>query len=222
MRSLKDKLLLIYHLLYKSYGKQNWWPVDKDYHRKMGTDPREEIVIGAILTQNTAWKNVEKALENLKNAQALSFEGILNMPIEKLQELIRPAGYFRLKAKRLKEVVGALTPVDKVKTIGREELLSINGVGRETADVILLYAGERPFFVIDAYTRRIVNRVLSVDGSYEDLRGFFETNLPKDVELYKEFHALLDEHAKRFCRKVPVCEGCPLTELCEYSQKGLK
>ena len=214
MRSSRGDLLKVYELLLRAYGEQNWWPVDEEYHKKHGTDPREEIVAGAILTQNTSWKNVEKALENLKREGLLSFIGILKTPLEKLQELIRPSGYYKQKARRLKIVAKELSPVSKVETVSREELLKIKGIGRETADAILLYAGERPYFVIDAYTKRIVERVFGMEGSYEELRGWFEGNLPKDVKLYKEFHALLDEHAKRFCRKRPLCEGCPLTQVC--------
>ena len=214
MRSSRGDLLKVYELLLRAYGEQNWWPVDEEYHKKHGTDPREEIAVGAILTQNTSWKNVEKALENLKREGLLSFKGILKTPLEKLQELIRPSGYYRQKARRLKIVAKELSPVSKVETVSREELLKIEGIGRETADAILLYAGERPYFVIDAYTKRIVERVFGMEGSYEELRGWFEGNLPKDVKLYKEFHALLDEHAKRFCRKRPLCEGCPLTQVC--------
>ncbi len=215
MRSSKSELLKVYEALLESYGKQNWWPVDEEYHRKASSDPREEIVIGAILTQNTSWKNVEKALENLKRENLLSFEGVLKTPLEKLQELVRPSGYYRQKARRLKEVAKALSPIDKVRTIPREELLKVKGIGKETADAVLLYAGNRLFFVIDAYTKRIVNRVWGMEGSYEELRKWFEANLPKDLEVYKEFHALLDEHAKRFCKKTPVCEGCPLMEMCK-------
>ena len=209
----------IFNLLLKAYGKQGWWPVDEGYHRREGSDPREEIIIGAVLTQNTSWRNVEKALENLKKEKVLSFKELREMTLERLEELIRPAGYYRQKAVYLKEVAKRLDPVSKVESISREELLSIKGVGRETADAILLYAGGRPYFVIDAYTKRIVKRVLDVEGNYEELREFFEDNLPEDVELYKEFHALLDEHAKRFCRKLPLCEGCPLTRVCTLPSK---
>lgn len=214
MKSSRDSLLQVFKLLLASYGKQNWWPVDREYHRKEGSDPREEIVIGAVLTQNTSWRNVEKALQNLKRVKALSFKRIIDIPPEALQELIRPAGYYRQKAVYLKGVAFRLYPVSKVEKVSREELLEIKGIGRETADTILLYAGNRPYFVIDAYTKRIVKRVFGIEGDYEGLREFFEENLPEDIELYKEFHALLDEHAKRFCKKIPQCEGCILTQLC--------
>ncbi len=214
MRSLGDRLLFLYETLLKEYGPQGWWPVDREYHRTHGTDEREEIVIGAVLTQNTAWKNVERALSNLKRVSALSFDAILGMPLSELERLIKPSGYYRQKAVRLKEVCGSLNPVEKVGSISREELLSIKGVGRETADAILLYAGERPYFVIDAYTRRLLGRLFGVDGGYEEIREFFEENLPQDVSLFKEFHALIDEHAKRFCRKRPICDRCPVYGIC--------
>ncbi len=204
----------LFRLLLSLYGPRNWWPVDREYHTRNRTDPREEIVIGAILTQNTSWRNVEKALERLKTANALSFRAIRELSTERLEELIRPAGYFRQKARYLKEVAERLDPVEVVESIEREELLTVKGVGRETADVILLYAGGRPFFVIDAYTKRIVRRVFGVDGHYEALRRWFEERLPRDVEIYREFHALLDEHAKRFCRKEPLCEGCGVRDVC--------
>ncbi len=207
-------VLKVYELLLKSYGEQNWWPVDPEYHRRMGTDPREEIVIGAVLTQNTSWKNVERALGNLKSKGALSLKGVIDLHLEELELCIRPAGYYRQKARYLKEVAEELSPISRVEGIPREELLRVKGIGRETADVILLYAGNRPFFVIDAYTRRIVSRVFGLSGTYEELKSWFEENLPRDVEVYKEFHALLDEHAKRHCRKRPLCEGCPLTHIC--------
>ena len=214
MRSLRLELPELYRILYDHYGPQGWWPVDKEYHRKNNSDPREEIVIGAILTQNTSWKNVAKALENLKKNSLLSFRAIIDLPLQTLEELIKPSGYYRLKAKRLKEVCKALIPVEKVASISRDELLSIRGIGPETADAILLYAGDRPFFVIDAYTARIMERAFGISGGYEELRSYFENNLPQEVELFKEFHALLDRHAKQHCRKKPLCDGCPLTETC--------
>ncbi len=214
MRSSRVKPLEVFEILLSAYGPQGWWPVDEDYHRKHGTDPREEIVIGAVITQNTSWRNVEKALENLKRHGVLSLKGVLETPEEELQDLLRPAGYYRLKTTRLKEVARFLNPVEKVRTVKREELLKVKGVGRETADVILLYAGDRLHFVVDAYTRRIVERVFGVRGGYEDLKAWFEESLPRDLYVYKEFHALLDEHAKRFCRKAPLCTGCPLSRVC--------
>jgi len=214
--SLREELTELYRRLLRTYGPQNWWPVDSEYHRRYGSDPREEIIIGAILTQNTSWRNVEKALENLKEAGALSLKGVRELPIEKLRELVKPAGSFRRKVEYLREVARRLDPVDVVGKIERKQLLSIRGVGRETADVILLYAGGRPFFVVDAYTKRIVFRVFGIRGGYEELRSWFEGNLSPSVELYREFHALLDEHAKRQCLRNPLCEGCPVEDLCNF------
>ncbi len=209
-------LIKVYEKLYNAYGEQNWWPVDKEYHTKNKSDPREEIVIGAVLTQNTNWNNVEKALENLKKINALNFKAIIKMPVNDLEEVIKPSGFYRLKAKRLKNVCKHLYPVDVVERIEREELLKISGVGRETADSILLYAGKRPYFVIDAYTKRLMLRLYKVNGSYEDLRKLFEENLPKDVKLFQEYHALIVKHAKVHCSKKPSCEGCPLANNCQY------
>ena len=209
-------LFSIYEKLMELYGPQNWWPIDLDYHIKYGTDPREEIVIGAVLTQNTSWKNVEKALENLKHKKLLNFKGILSISREELEEIIRPVGFYRIKAKRLKEVVKGLNPIKKVEVIEREELLKIKGVGRETADSILLYAGNRPFFVIDAYTKRFFKRIVGIEGDYEYLKSMFEESLPRDVNIYKEYHALIVKHGKEHCTKNPKCANCPFREECQY------
>jgi len=216
----EENLLGLYRRLLCAYGFQNWWPIDRIYHKRHGSDPREEIVIGAVLTQNVSWRNVEQALENLKRAEALSFEGIKRLPLDKLAELIKPVGFFRRKAVYLKAVCDGIGSVEVVERIEREDLLRLRGVGYETADVILLYAGERPFFVIDSFTKRIVHRVFRRSGGYEDLRRWFESNLPRDVKLFKEFHALLDEHAKRYCRKKPLCIGCPVEDLCAVRCAG--
>lgn len=215
-RSLRERLTELYRRLLRVYGPQNWWPIDPEYHRRHGSDPREEIVIGAILTQNTSWRNAERAIENLKRAGALSLKGVRELPAERLGELVKPAGFFRRKVAYLREVAQKLDPIDVVEKIDREQLLRIRGIGRETADVILLYAGGRPFFVVDSYTKRIVFRTFGVKGGYEELRRWFEGNLPPDVELYREFHALLDEHAKRRCLRNPLCGGCPVEELCGF------
>ena len=208
------KLEDLYYLLLEIYGYQNWWPVDEEYHKIRGTDKREEIVIGAILTQNTNWNNVEKALKNLKEKGELSLKFLREVDLEELKELIKPAGFYNQKAKKLKAISHALDPIDKVKTIKREELLRVYGVGRETADVILLYAGERLYFVIDKYTQRFLKRFLNIEGNYEDLRNYFEKNLPKDIIIYKEFHALIDEHAKKYCKGTLLCGECPIRNRC--------
>ncbi|MFN4320236.1 MAG: endonuclease III domain-containing protein [Aquificaceae bacterium] len=208
------KLEDLYRILFELYGPQGWWPVDEEYHKQKGTDKREEIIIGAILTQNTSWKNVEKALKNLKRYGELSLKFVRDTDMDKLKELIRPSGFFNQKAKRLKEVANFFNPTDKVQSVSREELLKVPGIGRETADAILLYAGNRLNFVIDKYTKRFMYRFVNLDCDYDCLKEFFEKNLPKEVEVYKEFHALIDEHAKRYCRATPLCGECPIRDKC--------
>ncbi|MFQ5714502.1 MAG: endonuclease III domain-containing protein [Candidatus Scalinduaceae bacterium] len=207
-----SKILLdIYDRLFKSFGKQHWWPGDTDF----------EIVIGAILTQNTNWGNVEKAIKNLKKAKVFTPRKLHEIDIKKLAELIRPSGYFNVKAKRLKHFIewlflkynGSLTKMFKQDYVKlREELLSINGIGRETADSILLYAARKPMFVIDAYTKRVLVRheLIPEDYEYEDIKVFFEENLPEDVSLYNEYHALLVRVGKYYCKPKEQCEECPL------------
>jgi len=212
----KGELIELYRKLLETYGKQNWWPVDVEYHKKNNTDPREEICIGAILTQNTSWRNVEKALKNLKERKILSFKGIRETPLEEIKELIKPAGFYRVKAEYLKNFVEHYPDVKELERTTREELLKVRGIGRETADVILLYALERPSFVVDSYTKRLLSRLWGITGSYEEIKSFFERNLPRDTQLFKEFHALIDEHAKRYCRAKPLCEGCPIRNLCGF------
>ena len=194
----------IYKTLLREYGHQNWWPSK--------TKTQFEICAGAILTQNTNWGNVEKALDNLIAAKALSAAKIADMDIRTLQKLIRPSGFFRQKAVRL-QAFAKIVAASKnfYKNITREGLLKMRGIGPETADSILLYACGRPYFVVDAYTRRIFSRIGIVDKNmdYEEIRNIFESNIPKDVELYKEFHALIVQHAKQCCRKTPN-ESCVL------------
>ncbi len=208
------KLLRLYELLLDLYGFQGWWPVDAYYHNLMGTDPRDEVIIGAVLTQNTSWKNVEKSLENLKREGELSLEFVRKVNLEVLKKLIRPSGFYNQKAIRLKTVAEFINPTGRVKTLSREELLRVKGIGPETADAILLYAGERLSFVIDKYTQRFIKRFMNLEGDYHRLKNFFESNLPQDLGVYKEFHALIDEHAKRYCRSTPLCGECPLNSLC--------
>jgi len=208
------RLLKLYELLLDLYHFQGWWPVDIQYHKSKGTDSRDEIIIGAVLTQNTSWKNVEKSLENLKRYGELSLEFVRKVSLEKLKELIRPSGFYNQKAIRLKTVAEFINPTDRVKTLSREELLRVKGIGPETADAILLYAGERLSFVIDKYTQRFIKRFMNLEGDYHRLKNFFESNLPQDLGVYKEFHALIDEHAKRYCRSTPLCGECPLNSLC--------
>lgn len=202
------------------FGPLHWWPAETPF----------EVVIGAILTQNTAWRNVEYAIANLKQAQALTPAAIRALSEPELQQLIRPAGFFRQKAERLQLFVGHLFShhndelahllageLDAV----RQELLSLKGVGPETADSILLYAGNRPSFVVDAYTRRLFTRLGLLHGkeSYEEIRALFMDHLPHDSDLFNEYHALIVEECKGFCRKQkPLCPQCPLLPNCPSGQ----
>lgn len=211
---LPEQLKTIYDLLFTRFGTQHWWPGDTPF----------EIIIGAILTQNTNWTNVEKAIANLKKARVLSPEKLHKLDIKKLAEMIRPAGYFNIKAARLKNFInwffenyeGKLKNLEKVPTDRlRLELLSVKGVGPETADSILLYALDRPVFVVDAYTARICSRhhLIDKDFDYHRIQELFELNLPIDVQLFNEYHALLVNLGKDFCRPTPKCEDCPLNQL---------
>jgi len=207
-------LVQLYQLLLDFYGYQGWWPVDEGYHATKGTDPRDEVIIGAVLTQNTAWRNVEKALENLKRYGELSLGFVRQASAKELEELIKPSGFYRLKAQRLKHIAEFFNPTDVVEKVSREGLLKVKGIGKETADAILLYAGGRLNFVIDTYTKRLFKRLYGLDGGYEDLKSYVEENIPKDLTIYKEFHALIDEHAKAYCKSTPRCGGCFLKNFC--------
>ena len=197
----------LYRRLYKAYGPQGWWPAETPF----------EVMVGAVLTQNTAWTNVEKAINNLKQADALNIHSISGLSELKLAGLIKPSGYFNVKAKRLKNFTNWFVQQGRFKGLNkltdldlRNELLSVNGIGPETADDILLYAFERPVFVIDAYTRRLLERMKLIDGneSYESLRQLFESNLQADVKLFQEYHALIVRHAKIKCSGVNDCKHC--------------
>ncbi len=205
----------IYEALYAAFGPQHWWP---------GETPCE-VMVGAILTQSAAWTNVEKAVANLKRAGALSPEAIRNMPLEELARLIRPSGYYNAKARKLKALVAWLgrygDDLDRAfagdLTAKRAELLSVHGIGPETADSILLYAAGRPTFVIDAYTRRVLGRLglLPEEAGYEACRALFMANLAPAERHYNEYHALLVRLGKDICRKQrPRCPVCPLRGRC--------
>ena len=210
-----DTLMKIYRELFNAFGPQGWWPGDGPF----------EVLVGAVLAQNTNWGNVERAIQNLKAAGKLSPEGLHRTKLPELAQLIRPAGYFNVKAKRLKNLIdwffenynGNLKEMfsEKLDPL-REGLLSVKGIGRETADSILLYAGDTPSFVVDAYTYRVLSRHLLIpeDSTYEEIKSFFEDNLPKDVQLYNEYHALLVKVGKDYCKpRNPRCRECPLGEL---------
>ena len=209
-KTLKDA----YRRLLAHYGPTHWWPGDSPF----------EIAVGAILTQNTAWGNVEKAIRNLKRERLLSPRRILDCPGASLHEALRPSGYFRVKARRLRSFCRYLVerhrgsvkrmarlPLDSL----RHELLEVDGIGPETADDILLYACEKTVFVVDAYTRRILSRhgLCPPDIRYEDLRSLFERNLPSNLTMFKEFHGLIVYAGKDFCRRSPKCPQCPLAPL---------
>ncbi|MGD9109553.1 MAG: endonuclease III domain-containing protein [Phycisphaerales bacterium] len=209
-----EQLKQIYDLAFNYFGPQHWWPGETQF----------EIIVGAILTQNTNWTNVEKAITNIKNAKLLSPRALCELDITKLAELIRPAGYFNVKAKRLKNLLnwlfeqydGMLENLEQLETLRfREELLSIKGIGPETADSILLYAFGRNVFVVDAYTARIIARhgLIEPPFDYEQLQQLFESNLEPDVQFFNEYHALLVQVGKQFCKPKAKCTGCPLEQL---------
>jgi endonuclease-3 related protein len=212
-------LLLIYKRLFSAYGEQHWWP---------GKDPFE-IIIGAILTQQVAWKNVEKALAALKATDLLSPETLLHAPLDEVAALIRPTMYYNAKAKKLHSFLlflqerhhGDLEDLFSLNiSVMREELLGVHGIGEETADSIILYAAGKPSFVIDAYTRRILQRVGLISGAepYAALRDLFMENIPRDAKLYNEYHALFVRHGKERCRsRDPLCSDCPLGDVCAYA-----
>jgi endonuclease III related protein len=214
-----DKIIQIYRLLYKEYGPQRWWPTTLEgdlhptYHgKKISKKQRFEIIVGAILTQNTSWKNVEKAIIELNKAKVLDIDNIRKIKTKILAKLIRSAGYYNQKAERLKIAAGFFS---KNISPTREQLLDVKGIGPETADSILLYAFEKPYFVIDAYTKRIMSRIGFRFKDYDELQDIFVKNLPKKVKLYNEYHALLVELAKKHCRKKPGCRCCPVYSLCK-------
>ncbi|MBF8268442.1 MAG: Endonuclease [Gammaproteobacteria bacterium] len=203
----RDKLLILYSRLYEVYGPQHWWPAETAF----------EVMVGAVLTQNTAWTNVEKAIANLKDAGKLALKPMARMTDRRLARLIRPSGYFNLKAQRLKALCAWLQEsggVGKLRKIPTERLrpalLAVHGVGPETADSILLYAFDRPVFVIDAYTRRLLKRLNFSEGNepYEVLRSGFESALEPDPAMFNEFHALIVRHAKVKCQNTRVCRHC--------------
>ncbi len=206
----------LYTKLERYYGKTNWWPAEGVF----------EIIVGAVLTQNTNWRNVEKALNNLKDNLMLDYAKILDEREDFVKQLIKPAGFYNQKYSTLinicrfikEELQGNLELLKTMDTSNlRDKLLNIKGIGKETADSILLYCGYHPVFVIDAYTKRIVSRLgISKESSYDKLQQIFENALPADVHLYAEYHGLIVEHAKTFCRKKPVCKECFLAYICNY------
>lgn len=203
----RRQLLSLYRRLHAAYGPQEWWPADSAF----------EVMVGAVLTQNTAWTNVERAIANLKSRRCLTPRRILALSHNTLADHIRPAGYFNVKAKRLRNLCAWVVEQGGLCRLARKDtgwlraaLLSINGVGAETADDILLYAFDRPVFVIDAYTRRLLLRLELIDGDekYETLRAAIESALPPDPILFSEYHALIVRHAKEKCSDQRGCRHC--------------
>lgn len=211
---MKSILMKIYHTLYGAFGPQYWWPGDGPF----------EVMVGAVLTQNTNWDNVKRAIDNLKTAKVLDPFALHEMSRERLAGLVRPAGYFNVKAKRLKHFIrffvdeysGDVLSMKKTDTeVLRRELLHVNGIGPETGDSILLYALEKPVFVIDAYTKRVLSRHGMMDYAepYDTFQELFHGNLGRDVRLFNEYHALFVRTGKEFCKPNPRCDGCPLERL---------
>jgi endonuclease-3 related protein len=209
---VSSRLYTIYKKLYQYFGPQNWWPADTPF----------EIMVGAILTQNTNWGNVEKAILNLKKEKLLSADRLYRLSHQKMSRLIKPTGYYNIKTRRLKAFLefflnnyqGSIKRMSSVDTQQlRQELLSVNGIGQETADSILLYALNRPVFVIDAYTKRIFSRhhFVKEKEEYSQAQSLFMENLKNDTHLFNEYHALLVRLGKEFCLKTkPRCPICPL------------
>jgi endonuclease-3 related protein len=208
-------LTTVYRRLLDAFGPQHWWPGDSPF----------EVMVGAVLTQNTSWKNVERAICNLRKADLLDPRALHDVPLEELEELIRPAGYFRVKARRLRSLLdflverydGSLEAMFETSLPElREQLLEVHGIGPETADSILLYAGNLPSFVVDAYTHRVFSRHgwIDFDADYHQIQDYIQDELPQDVPLYNEYHALLVRLGKDYCKKTnPRCAECPLREM---------
>ena len=213
--AMTSNLLEAYERLLKAFGPQQWWPGDSPF----------EVLVGAVLVQNTAWRNVERAIENLREAGVMEPKALYAVAAEELAELIRPAGYYQVKARRLRNLLkfvveefdGSLDAMFHTTPLTlREQLLKLNGIGPETADAILLYAGGQPTFVVDTYTHRVLARHgwIGYDSDYHDIKDYFESTLPADAPLYNEYHALLVRVGKDYCKRTaPKCEACPLRDM---------
>ncbi|MBF0493292.1 MAG: endonuclease III domain-containing protein [Deltaproteobacteria bacterium] len=211
MSNSKVILEEIFQKMLQHFGPQKWWPAETAF----------EVIVGAVLTQNTNWMNVEKAITQLKQKKLLNFKSLFEIEEASLAELIRPAGYFNVKAKRLKallrfifeETEGELDPLFELPPSNlREKLLQVKGVGPETADSILLYAAQKPIFVVDQYTYRVLSRhfLIPEESSYEEMQYFMIQHLPEDLNLFNEYHALIVRVGKEFCKPKAQCENCPL------------
>ncbi len=208
----------LYNKLLEEYGHQGWWPAETPF----------EVIVGAVLTQTTNWRNVQKAIENLKKRGLMTPQSIIESDLSEIEDAIRPCGYFRIKAKRLINLIQFfyekfdfdLKRMEEVSLHSlREMILSVRGIGPETADSILLYALNRLTFVVDAYTKRICVRLGIIDenADYYTIKGFLEDSIPQDLELYKDFHAQFVIHGKMRCKKTkPLCKNCPLMPECQF------
>ncbi len=210
---MTKRLREIFEKLLTAFGQRHWWPGDSPL----------EIMVGAVLTQNTSWRNVEKAIDNMRAKGLLDMDALHLMEEDRLADVIRPAGFYRVKSKRLKALITDIhvrygASIDHMRQVPtwqlREHLLSVKGVGPETADSILLYALDRPVFVVDAYTKRFLKNHGLYEGSddYHDVQKFFMDNLPRDTYIFNEFHALLVCLCQRYCKKRPSCPACPLMD----------
>jgi len=210
-KRLSKELMSMYERLFARFGPQHWWP----------GRTKTEIAIGAILTQNTNWENVKKAIANLRRERLLDFNALDRMSAEQIAPLIRSSGYYNIKAKRLKNFIdffqreykGSWAKAKRESLpVLREKMLAVNGVGPETVDSILLYAMDLPIFVVDAYTKRLLaqHRLMTPDADYHAVQRLFMDNIPSDVQLYNEFHGLIVRAAKEHCHPKPSCQGCPL------------
>ncbi|MDD2372516.1 MAG: endonuclease III domain-containing protein [Syntrophomonadaceae bacterium] len=218
MQSTQETLMQIYQTLLEHLGSRGWWPADS----------RLEVIIGAVLTQAVAWKNVTRAINNLKSAHLININAILNINEEDLAQCIKPALYHRQKARKLKALMTFIareynSDLDLMFAqplpVLREKLLAVWGIGPETADSILLYAGDKPVFVVDTYTKRIFYRLGMVDEniSYQEMQEYFHNNVPPNLYIYNEYHALLVGLGANYCKKSrPGCSQCPLLKLCKY------
>jgi endonuclease-3 related protein len=202
--------------LEKRFGRKEWWPSGRF------PDKRWEICVGAVLTQNTNWRNVEKALQHMKEKKILSYKDIMEISMKELENAVRPSGFYKQKAKRLKALAMMMHEMGGMdafaKDVSREQLLSVNGIGNETADSMLLYALGRKEFVVDAYTKRVFSRVGILNGneSYMEIKVMFEKEIPP--EDYAQMHAWIVKLAKAYCQKVPSCGGCPLQDVCDFGR----
>lgn len=230
------KLMFVYKKLYSHFGPQYWWPVTLEgeitpkYHKNIILSEKQklEVIFGAILAQNTNWKNAEKAITELSRNDLIDVKKILKIKNEKLAAIIKSSGYHSQKAKKLKNFCGFLVKNYNGKLNSlfknniqklRIELLSINGIGPETADSIILYAAKKPIFVVDAYTKRIFSRIGFHENNYDEFQELFQNNLPKSEKLFNEYHALIVQLGKNICRKLPLCDKCPINSYCNYKKE---